>query len=58
MPLAKNTAGLNDVVGSPRLNEAPAGLRVGVHGTMTGARVGIGVVGDKVETCGSGGDDA
>ncbi len=47
------------MAGSPRRNEAPepTGLRVGVHGTMTGA--GTAVVGDEadeVETRGGGGD--
>src|SRR6267154_1161832 len=55
LPLAENIAGVNGVARSPRRNEAPAGLRVGVHGTMTGA--GTAVVGDELETCGGGGDD-
>jgi hypothetical protein len=37
LPLAENIARLDDVVRSPRCNETPAGPRVGVHGTMTGA---------------------
>jgi hypothetical protein len=55
LPFAENIAGLIDVAGSLRCNEAPAGLRLGVHGTMNGA--GTAVVGDEVETCGGGGDD-
>jgi hypothetical protein len=47
LPLAENIAGLNDVTGLPRRNEAPAGLRVGVDSTMTGA--GTAVVRDEVE---------
>jgi hypothetical protein len=55
LPLTENIAGLNDVAGSLRRNKVPADLRVGVHGTMTGA--GTAVVGNEVETCGGGGDE-
>jgi hypothetical protein len=48
LPLAENIARLNGMAGSPRRNEAPTGLRVGVDGTMTGA--GTAVVCDEVET--------
>jgi hypothetical protein len=47
LPFAENIAGINGMAGSPRRNEAPTGLRVGVDGTMTGA--GTAVVGDEVE---------
>jgi hypothetical protein len=55
LPLAENIAGLNDVAGSLRRNEAPADLHVGVHGTMTSA--GTAMVGNEVETCRGGGDE-
>jgi hypothetical protein len=48
LPFAENIAGLNGMAGSPKCNEAPMGLCVGVDGTMTGA--GTAVVGDEVKT--------
>jgi hypothetical protein len=47
--------GRNGVAGSPWRNEAPAGLGVGMHGTMTGT--GTPVVSNEVKSCGGEGDD-
>jgi hypothetical protein len=52
LPRAENIVGLNDVAGSPRRSKAPLGLRVGVHGTMTGMGT---AVGDEDKA--GGGDD-
>jgi len=53
--LAANFVALDEVTGSASRSEAAVSLRVGVHGTSTGAETAA--LGDKDETTGGGGDE-